>query len=278
MIINGKTKLYGIIGQPVAHSLSPAMHNSAFAALGMNGIYVPMEVTDVGGAIAGLKQLGFIGVSVTVPHKVAVMEHLDEIDPVAARIGAVNTVYFAREPGSDAVFARGFNTDWQGSNLALQQEVQLRGTRVLVIGAGGAAKAVGFGLIEAGAEVILTNRTAARGEQLAGLIGCDFIDSESLAGVSAEVLVNTTSVGMEPHSSDMVLAPQLLSNFAVVMDIVYAPLHTSLLREAQARGCRTIDGLAMLHHQGAAQFTIWTGREPPAGIMRQALITALGSC
>lgn len=275
MEIDGKTRLFGIIGQPVTHSLSPVMHNAAFTALGMNGVYVPMEVTDVGGAIAGLKQLGFIGVSVTVPHKVSVMDHLDWIDPIAAGIGAVNTVAFTRESGSTSVTARGYNTDWQGSNIAMEEELQLAGARVLVIGAGGAAKAVGFGLQEAGAEVVLTNRTAARGRQLADLIGCDFVAADGLAGVSSDVLVNTTSVGMEPNTTALPIDEQLLANFSVVMDIVYAPLQTSLLREARKRGCRTIDGLAMLQHQGAAQFAIWTGAQPPAGVMRQALITAL---
>lgn len=275
MDINGKTRLHGIIGMPVAHSLSPIMHNAAFAALGMNGVYVPMEVVDVGGAIAGLKQLGFIGVSVTVPHKVSVMEHLDWIDPVAARIGAVNTVAFEREPDGGTVVGRGYNTDWLGSNIAMERELQLRGARVLVIGAGGAAKAVGFGLKEVGAEVVLTNRTTERGQQLADQIGCDFIAGDRLAGVRADVLVNTTSVGMEPHTTAVPIDVQLLVNFSVVMDIVYAPLQTSLLREARERGCRTVDGLAMLQHQGACQFEIWTGEQPPAEVMRQALIQAL---
>lgn len=275
MKIDGKTGLYGIIGKPVAHSLSPVMHNAAFTAMGMNGVYVPMEVDDVEEAIAGLRQLGFIGVSVTVPHKVSVMDHLDWVDPIARRIGAVNTVAFSRETDSNIVVARGYNTDWQGSNTAIGSELELRGARVLVLGAGGAARAVGFGLKEAGAEVVLTNRTEARGQQLAEQVGCDFIKADELSEISGDAMVNTTSVGMEPNADALPIEAHLLGNYGVVMDIVYAPLQTSLLREAQARGCKIIDGLAMLQHQGAAQFAIWTGQQPPAEVMRQALIQAL---
>jgi len=134
MMVNGKTSLYGIIGNPVAHSLSPVMHNAAFAALSLNGIYVPMPVQNLDDGLRGLAALGFIGVSVTVPHKETVMEYLDEIDPVARRIGAVNTLLFRSHPDSGAVVSRGFNTDWLGSNLALAEQMKLEGSRILILG------------------------------------------------------------------------------------------------------------------------------------------------
>jgi len=274
-MINGATSLYGIIGNPVRHSLSPVMHNAAFADLAMNGVYVPMEVQDVTSAVAGLAALGFTGVSVTVPHKETVMAQLDEIDPVAKRIGAVNTLLFRKHPKTGAVVSRGFNTDWLGSNLALAEKMKLPGSRVLILGAGGAAKAVGFGLVEAGAEVIISNRSVDRGRQLADWLGGQFCPQGQLAGLQADALVNTTSVGMEPNAAAIPIDPILVGNFRLVMDIVYAPLQTTLLQQAEAAGCQTIDGLAMLLFQGAVQFKIWTGVQPPMAVMRAALLAEL---
>ncbi len=275
--LNGSTRLFGIIGHPVAHSLSPAMHNSAFATMAFNGVYVAMDVTEVGVAIQGLRELGFVGVSVTVPHKAAVMAYLDEIDPVAARIGAVNTLLFREAPDGGDTIIRGFNTDWVGSNRALAGKLRLAGSRVLILGAGGAARAVGFGLHQAGARVMIHNRTVSRGQELAQWLGCPFVGREALAKVKADALVNTTSVGMEPDTDAIPIDPDLLVNFGCVMDIVYAPLQTRLLKEAAGRGCQTIDGLAMLLYQGAAQFKIWTGEQPPVDCMRQALEVALAN-
>jgi shikimate dehydrogenase len=269
------TTLFGIIGNPVHHSLSPVMHNAAFAAMGLDGLYLPMQVENVRDAVVGLAALGFRGVSVTVPHKETVMEFLDEIDPVAGRIGAVNTLLFREHPENGTIVSRGFNTDWMGANLALASTMKLAGSTVLILGAGGAAKAVGFGLVEAGAEVIITNRSEQRGQQLSRWLGCRFCSQEDLATVRATALVNTTSVGMDPHADNIPLDPALLTHFQVVMDIVYAPLQTRLLQEAAAHGCTIIDGLAMLLYQGAAQFKIWTGKQPPENIMRQALLDEL---
>ncbi len=274
-MVDGTTSLYGIIGNPVRHSLSPVMHNAAFTAMSINGIYVPMPVHDVADAVSGLAALGFIGVSVTVPHKKTVMAHLDEIDPVAMRIGAVNTLLFRNHPETGAVTGRGFNTDWLGSNLALAEKMKLPGSRVLILGAGGAARAVGFGLVEAGAEVIISNRSEDTGRALADWLGCQFCLREQLHLIQADGLVNTTSVGMEPDSDALPIEAKLLPDFRVVMDIVYAPLQTALLQKAAAAGCTTIDGLAMLLYQGAVQFKIWTGKQPPQDVMRAALLTEL---
>lgn len=270
MSIDGKTELYGIIGNPVRHSLSPAMHNAGFATMGMNRIYVPMEVSNIEQAVTGLRALGFNGVSVTVPYKETVIPYLDEIDPVAEKIGAVNTLLF-RKDRAGKVILRGFNTDWLGANTAIAEKIKLQSTRVLIIGAGGAAKAVAFGLVQAGAEVVITNRTREKGERLATWLGCRCIALGEQEEFTADVLINTTSVGMEPEIEQTLVAGDILSRFSVVMDIVYAPLETRLLREAKAAGCTTIDGLSMLLYQGAAQFKIWTGVHPPQLIMRSAL-------
>ena len=276
MTIDGHTQLFGIIGDPVEHSLSPAMHNAAFAHLRFNGVYVPMRPGNLADGFRGLRSLGFIGVSVTVPFKVAVMAHLDSVDPVAEKIGAVNTLFFSRGEGG-IIRCIGSNTDWLGSNRALAEAIPLPGSTVLIIGAGGAARAVGFGLIEAGAKVLVHNRTEAKGRALAEQLGGTFIANDQLTALRADALINTTSVGMTPNVDAIPVYPDLLSHFPVVMDIVYAPLTTRLLREAAARGCRTIDGLQMLLHQGAAQFALWTGIEAPHAVMRQALLTVLAA-
>jgi shikimate dehydrogenase len=266
MRIDGKTELYGILGWPVSHSLSPAMHNAAFAAMGMNRAYVPLPSTDVPAALAGLKALGLRGASVTIPHKQAVIPHLDRIDPVAAKIGAVNTLVIDHDGA-----ITGYNTDWLGANRALAEAISLAGATVLLIGAGGSARAIGFGLIEAGARVILANRTVATAERLAADLGCQAISLAEADSVAAEALINATSVGMAPTLDACPLDPAGLSRFSAVMDIVYAPLATKLLTLSAAAGCRTVNGLAMLLYQGAAQFELWTGEKAPIEVMRAAL-------
>jgi shikimate dehydrogenase len=270
-LVDGSTGLFGIIGNPVRHSLSPVMHNAAFASLGMNRIYVPMAAADPAQAVQGLRALGFQGVSVTVPHKETVIPFLDAVDPVAAQIGAVNTLLL-RHDSTGQVRIQGYNTDWLGANAALAAaKVKLQGSRILVAGAGGAAKAVAFGLKQAGADVLITNRSAANGEALAAWLNCEFVPLQEADQQSGDVFINTTSVGMEPDRNGCVIPPKILPAFSAVMDIVYAPLETCLLREAKAAGCTTIDGLAMLLHQGAEQFRIWTGQPAPEAVMRTAL-------
>lgn len=273
-MIDGHSQLFGIIGQPVTHSMSPAMHNAAFAELGINGVYIPMQPDNLDQGFHGLKSLGFIGVSVTVPFKVEIMAFLDHIDPVAQRIGAVNTLLFDRTNPA-RVLCKGYNTDWLGSNQALSDKIVLDKSTVLIIGAGGAARAVGFGLIEAGAKVLITNRTESKGQDLVAQLGCTFVPGPDLATIQADALINTTSVGMRPRSDSIPIQADLLERFPVVMDIVYAPLQTRLLQEAAARGCQTIDGLQMLLYQGAAQFTLWTGKSAPHAAMRDALLREL---
>jgi shikimate dehydrogenase len=238
-----------------------------------NGVYLPMKVCDLAEGVRGLRALGFTGVSVTVPHKEKIIPLIDEVDSTAKEIGAVNTLLFVRDEGDKKTIIRGFNTDWLGSNMALslKGKIDLRGSRILVLGAGGAARGVCFGLVKAGAEVIITNRSVEKGQLLADWLGCEFVAAQELAHVQADALVNTTSVGMEPGIDTIPIDPDLLPNFSVVMDIVYAPLETRLLKEAKLVGCRTVDGLSMLLFQATAQLEIWTGRRAPLEVMRQAL-------
>ena len=270
MKISGTTRVHGIMGNPVSHSLSPVMHNAAFAAIGENGVYVPFPVEDVAGAITGFKALGIRGVSVTIPHKQAVIGHLDEIDPVAERIGAVNTLVFFEGR------VKGYNTDWLGANRALEGKMALAGASVLLLGAGGSARAIGFGLLEAGAKVTIASRTPEPGQALAKLLDCPWHSLDEIPQLQADAVVNATSVGMG-KMADMSLVPvETIGGFPVVMDIVYAPLETRMLKEAKEAGCLTINGLQMLLYQGAAQFELWTDRPAPLDIMGQELMAALG--
>ncbi len=271
IIIDGAAETYGIIGNPVSHSLSPAMHNAAFTALGMNCVYIPLPTSDLRAGVEGIKALGFKGASVTIPHKEDVIPHVDVLDPVAARIKAVNTLVIGSRESATDYNVYGYNTDWVGANRALEEKIDLNGRKALILGAGGSARAIGYGLLEAGTEIVLSNRTIERGELLASQLGCAFTPLEQLDGVEADVLINTTSVGMVPAVDTTPVDHTLLSRFTVVMDIVYAPLATRLLREAGDAGCQVIDGLSMLLYQGAAQFELWTGREAPVEVMRRVL-------
>lgn len=275
MNIDGTTKVYGIIGNPVGHSKSPVMHNSGFAALGENRVYVPLPVTDISAGLLGLRGLGLWGASVTIPHKEAVIPLLGHVDPVAARIGAVNTIAVI-ETGEGREL-HGSNTDWLGANRALAERIDLPGKRVVVLGAGGSARAIGFGLLEEGAEVVLCSRTEQRGCGLAADLGCDWYSLDRLDDLSGDILVNATSVGMQPDSDRTLAARNLLGRYRVVMDIVYAPLTTRLLTEAEAAGCATVNGLEMLLYQGVAQFELWTGKTAPVDVMRNALLAATGN-
>jgi shikimate dehydrogenase len=252
----------------VAHSLSPIMHNSAFEALELNKVYVAFHATNAEKALAGCRALGVRGLSVTIPHKEAVLAHIDSIDPVAEKIGAVNTLVFDEEKE-----IHGLNTDWLGANRAMAEKLDLPGKKILLLGAGGSAKAIGFGLLEAGAGVILASRTESKVKALAETLGCDWIHLADIAAVQADGLINATSVGMKPLENASLVPADHVGNFRVVMDIVYSPLETRLLREARKAGCEVINGLSMLLYQGAAQFEAWTDMDAPVDAMRAALMS-----
>jgi shikimate dehydrogenase len=267
--IDAKTQIFGILGRPVTHSLSPAMHNAAFRHLGINAVYVAFPVADLPQAVAGLRGLAIGGVSVTIPFKEEVIPLIDALDPQAAEIGAVNTV--VNRDGR----LTGYNTDCLGAVTALQARINLAGQHVLILGAGGASRAIAFGVINAGGRVTLTDVDQARAAALVQDLGAEAIPPETVGRCPATILVNATPVGMSPDIDGIPINPELLPRFAVVMDIVYQPLQTRLLQEARARGAAAIDGLQMLLHQATAQFELWTGRQAPAEIMGQAAYRAL---
>jgi len=280
--ITGKTRICGIIGDPIEHSMSPAMHNAAFRALGLDYAYLPFRVRreELQNAVAGLRALNVVGLNVTIPHKVAVMSFLDKLDPLAERMGAVNTIV------NDDGRLTGYNTDAPGFLQAMRSKnIEPEGKNIVILGAGGASKGISFILAGAGASLAILNRTLSRAEELATQVSqiCQrrvkavALNEKNMARAldGADILVNTTSVGMVPGVEQTPVPAALLKPHLVVFDIVYNPLETRLLREAKAAGARTIDGLDMLVGQGALAFEKWTGQKAPLAVMKQAAVKAL---
>lgn len=269
MIIDQHTALYGVVGYPIGHSLSPTMHNTGFSAMGLNAIYLAFETKDIEGCVRGMRALNIRGMSVTLPHKSSVIPLLDEVDDLAERIGAVNTVV------NDDGHLIGYNTDAAGALQALEERIELSGKSCLMIGAGGAARAIAFILNENGVKLRVANRSVERGKALAHSLACAFVPLDELQEAIADVLIQTTPVGMIPRKEECLVPKQVLKKGMVVMDIIYNPLETALLSMAKARGCLTINGLRMFIHQGAEQFRLWTGLEAPIRAMTHAVEEAL---
>jgi len=269
-------KVYGIIGDPIAHSLSPVMHNAAFEKLGMDAVYLAFRVSpeEIGDAIRGAKSLGIAGLNVTIPLKEKTLSFVDA-EEVAKKIGAVNTIDF----GSGTPV--GYNTDGIGSLMALKEAVgEIKEKKVLILGAGGAAKAISFYLDAEGARVTIANRTKGRAAQLASNLrnaNSIGLDAELKEHVKAsDILINATSVGMYPNEDATLVRANMMHPDLVVFDIVYNPMDTKLLREARRAGIKKIvDGVKMLVYQGAASFRIWTKREPPIEVMEKVVRDAL---
>lgn len=279
MNINAQTQLCGVLGNPVEHSLSPAIHNAAFQHLGLNYVYLAFRVEQVKEAVQGIRALGNLrGFSVTIPHKVSTMDFLDTIDDTAKHIGAINTI--VKTEGT----LTGYNTDALGALQALRQaKVPLADKQVLVLGSGGAARAIAFGL--------------ALHEPIAGMTLLGIVDDEraSLAAdlrngstipiqeaplseetlgeaiKRSQILIHCTPLGMHPKVDGTCVPKHLLQSHLTVMDIVYTPRETRLLREAREVGCTTIPGLEMFLHQAVAQFELWTGQSAPTEVMRKIL-------
>ncbi|PID73714.1 MAG: shikimate dehydrogenase [Desulfobacterales bacterium] len=261
-----------VIGHPVAHSLSPLMHGAALKAKGINGACLAFDVTDPGGAIHGMRALGITGFSVTIPHKEAVIPYLDELDPDAEAIGAVNTIINRNRK------LTGYNTDAFGARTALEEKTVIRGKRTAVIGAGGAARAILHAVIQAGGEAAVVNRTRERGERLAAEMGAVFLSGEELAAFSPEILINTTSVGMTPRIDESPVPASVFRTGMTVMEIIYTPPSTRLLKEARQKGARGINGLSMFVYQGARQFELFTGSTAPVETMRCAVHNFYTTC
>ena len=266
---NQPAKIYGVLGNPIGHSLSPVMHNAAFKAAGVNALYAAFETSDLKGSIRGMRALGICGMSVTIPFKTSVISHLDELDPLAEQIGAVNTIVNVKGR------LKGYNTDGLGAMKALEAKIDLAGKRCVLVGAGGAARGIGFMARERGMELVIVNRSMDRGQAFADFLECPFIPLERIREIRANVLIQTTPVGMFPIESASPVPDDVFQEEMVVMDAIYNPLETRLLKSARAHGCAAISGLEMFIHQGAEQFRLWTGLDPHMDVMRTVVKKAL---
>ncbi len=266
---NQPAKIYGVLGNPIRHSLSPVMHHAAFKAAGVNALYGAFESSDLKGSIRGMGALGICGMSVTIPFKTSVIRYLDELDSLAEQIGAVNTIVNVKGR------LKGYNTDGLGAMKALEAKIDLAGKRCILVGAGGAARGIGFMARERGMELVVANRSMVRGQALADFLECPFIPLERIREIRASVLIQTTPVGMFPHENASPVPDRVFRKEMVVMDAIYNPLETRLIKNARARGCAIISGLEMFIHQGAEQFRLWTGLNPPVDIMRAVVKHAL---
>jgi shikimate dehydrogenase len=285
-MITGKTKICALIGDPVEHTMSPAMHNAAFKKLGLDYVYIPFRVkpAELADAVAGLRALGVRGFNVTIPHKVSIIPLLDNLDPLAEKIGAVNTV--VHDSGS----LKGYNTDAEGFLRALAGKgIEPRDKNIVVLGAGGASRAISYILTENGARLTILNRKLelSWAEDIARLIRKELrrkikvgeLNRHILSSAleKADILVNATSVGMSPAGYESPVPAGLLKRRLIVFDIVYNPLMTRLLKEAKAAGARVIGGVDMLAWQGALAFEKWTGCPAPVDLMRREAVKILGS-
>jgi 3-dehydroquinate dehydratase / shikimate dehydrogenase len=264
------TKVYGIAGDPVSHSMSPNVMNAAFRRENANAVYLPLHARTLADLLATVTDLPLDGISVTMPYKQPIVQHLDNSDVLTQRTGACNTVVRGKD---GRLF--GFNTDVYGIVAAIEARVPLQGARVLVIGAGGAARAAVFGLRAKGAEVWIMNRTPSTGAELAKLSGSKTVKRNELAKMSFDLIFHATPVGMGSDQHSPLSDDEL--NATWIFDSVYNPIETPLIKQAQAKGCGTISGVEMFLHQAARQFEIWTGKPAPIDSMRQVLLRQLGA-
>jgi len=275
--ISGKTKVCALIGDPVEHSLSPCIQNAAFQFLRLNYVYVAFRVgrEELETAIRGVRSLKIHGLNVTMPLKEDVIRHLDRLDESAEAIGAVNTILNNKEG------LIGYNTDGKGALMALEASNQSPADRkIVILGAGGASRAVSYSLVKEARELVILNRTLERAEKLAGELRSKFGDKVRYVKLcrdqirkeleDADLLVNATSIGMSPHENKTPVDRGLLRPDLAVFDLVYDPPETRLLKEAKSVGARTIEGLTMLVYQGAASFKIWTNKKAPIDVMMKA--------
>lgn len=278
--IGPSTKLCALIGNPVGHSMSPAIHNRAFSELGLDYVYVAFRVEDVAAAMAGMRAFeSFRGMSVTIPHKVSIIPHLDEVAEVDLRIGSVNTV--VNEGGR----LKGYGTDGPGALKALKDaRVRVAGRNVTILGSGGAARAIAFSLADKAPPAslsilgVIVPEMEALTQDLAQKTGinvsCAKLEPDTLAARLADthVLIHCTPIGMHPNVNESVVPAALLHRNLAVMDIVYNPIKTKLLRDAEARGLKAVSGVDMFVNQAVLQFELWTGKKAPREAMRKVVV------
>ncbi len=282
MNISGKTHVCGVIGDPIEHSLSPIIHNAAFSSLKLDFAYLAFKVkpAQVGNAIAGMRALNIVGLNVTMPHKEAVIKYLDQIDETAKFLNAVNTIH-----NKDGKLF-GYNTDGIGALKALRENgANPKGKRVLLLGSGGAARAIAYSLTKEVDELVVLNRTVSEAKELASLLkktlGKKVVADELLACTikeqlaDSDILINATSVGMKPNANQSLVESEWFKPDLTVMDIVYNPIETKLDKDAKSAGAKVVSGLEMLIYQGAASFEIWTKKPAPVKVMREAALNQL---
>jgi shikimate dehydrogenase len=274
----------GVIGDPIEHTLSPTMHNAAFKHLKLDFVFLAFRVkaAELENAMRSMRGLGIRGLNITMPHKNEVAKYLDRVDPTVKFLGSVNTIL--NEDGR----LLGFNTDGVGALKALRENgVNPDGKKLLLLGAGGAAKAIAYALAKEVGELCILNRAAEKAKELADALSRTFgkkIVGDALSSSAiqrnlqdSDILINATSVGMHPHISQSLVAPQWLKSDLCVMDIVYNPVETKLVKDAKAAGAHVVSGVEMLLYQGAASFEIWTGVSAPIEVMRRAALNKLGA-
>lgn len=274
MNITATTKVCLVIGDPIEHSLSPQMHNAGYVALGIDDefVYVAcrVRIENLMEFTRGVRAMGIRGISCTIPHKIAIMPYLDEIDPTAKNIGAVNTIV------NDDGVLKGYNTDWQGIVGPLEKITSLQNKKVALLGAGGAARAAAYALTKAGVHVVIYNRTPAKARALAEEFGCEAHPIADISEIkNADIIINATSIGLYPETNKTPLAKELITNQQIVFDTVYTPYETKLLQVAKQQGAKVIHGAAMLLEQAAAQFKLYTNLEAPKDSLRNVLLEHL---
>lgn len=267
--IDAATRVYGVVGNPIKHSLSPAMMNTAFRRETVNGVYVALQTSKIGDLMALIREVPLHGVSVTMPLKQEVMKLLENTDPVSAEVGACNTIVRAQDGK-----LYGFNTDVAAIVRPLERRLTLKNAKILVMGGGGAARAAVFGLVRKGAEVLILNRTSQVGQKLAREAKAKTIRRDQIAKTSFDAIVNATPVGMHGVKPQHILEPKEI-NARLVFDLVYNPVDTPLIRMAREKGLPVITGVEMFVQQGARQFEIWTGKPAPEEEMLRIVVHAL---
>jgi shikimate dehydrogenase len=262
--------MFALFGNPVGHSLSPLMHNATYERMKIDAHYVSFCVKHLEDAVRGIRGLDIRGVSVTIPFKTAIMSYLDEVDESCLKIGAVNTILHDHKGR-----LKGYNTDWIGLIRDLKESLEIEGKTFAILGAGGAARAAVFGILKEGGIPVTVNRTIEKGEEMARDFACPFYPLSDINKVKADCLINTTPVGMAPDSEKSPVVRETLGNFRWVVDIIYNPLKTKLLRDAEEVGCVALTGMGMFVHQGAEQIKIWMGVEPPRAFMKGIILEKL---
>lgn len=266
-MIDAKTKLCCVIGNPIAQSLSPQLHNNLYKVMGLNFAFLAFQVSDVEHAITGFKALNIVGISVTIPHKLEVMKYLDDIDETAKSIGAVNTI--VNKEGK----LMGTNTDWLGAVKALERKTRLAGKNIALLGAGGAARAVAYGLIKNRANVSIFNRSLEKAYELKNIF--NLAGAYSLGDIDkiaeADIIINTTSIGMIPNDKMAPISEDCLNSKQIVFDIIHTPTETQLIKYAKKEKATVIYGYEMLLFGAAEQFELYTGKKAPIKLMEKIL-------